>query len=221
MPDSLLILDESYASTLDESTPLDSRPILSLIYWTLSNENKTREQNTESRSRATNVPISSDVRPGPPTSGHTASRSKSDVLSIYHYQSLICTRPYSRTGRTSGPSGTVPPRKVDNMSRGSEPKTVENEQRPEEGVVSEGGLSDHDEMNGEERLDALNSPKKAGKRANSDVRMLFDFTVVSLYSNHLYPQSSMLFPQPKAKIPAKGKRKLRKLRLKKFLPPSV
>jgi hypothetical protein len=107
------------------------------------------------------------------------------------------------------------------MSRGSEPKTVENEQRPEEGVVSEGGLSDHDEMNGEERLDALNSPKKAGKRANSDVRMLFDFTVVSLYSNHLYPQSSMLFPQPKAKIPAKGKRKLRKLRLKKFLPPSV
>ena len=189
MPDLLLILDESSASTLDEPTFLDTCRILSLIYRTLSNEYKTREQNTESEGRATRVPTSSDVRPGPPTSGHTAGHSKSGVPFVYHHQSLIHTRPYSAnhtTGRSSDPSGGVPPRNVDNVSRGSRSRNVEKEQGLENGVVSEGGLSDYDEMNGEERLDALNSPAKGGKRVNSDVRMLLDVTMVTLYSHHLF-----------------------------------
>jgi hypothetical protein len=163
-------------STLNESTPLDIRRILSLIYWTLSDSSKAQEQIT---SQATEAPTSSDVRPVAPTSGHAAGRSKSGFLSAYHYQSLIRTRPYSvrnthTTGRSSvSPGGIFLTSNVNDVSRSSPPVNVENESGPESPVVFDGGLSDHDEMNGNERLAAVNSPLKAGKRVNSDVRMLW------------------------------------------------
>ena len=108
-------------------------------------------------------PTSSDVRLGPPTSGHTASHSKSDVPFVYHHQSLIHTHPYSAnctTGCSSNPSSGVPPRNIDNVSRGSRSRNVEKEQGLENGVVSKGGLSNYNEMNSKEWLDALNSPAK-------------------------------------------------------------
>jgi hypothetical protein len=44
---------------------------------------------------------------------------------------------------------------------------------------SYGGLSDHDEMNGEERLAAINAPPKGKKRLTSEVGLLF-FIVITV-----------------------------------------
>jgi hypothetical protein len=189
MPDKLLILDKSTFSTLDESTAPtldgstraaptpDGSTLLTLdetIYnWVLSLSYKTPGQNIEN----VDVPISGHARSAldTPTPRHTTGRSKSDILLLITASRLSLPVLTSRaTGRSSAPSVRV----VENVSR--DLASVEKEPAQENPVVSDGGLSDCDEMNGQEQLVAVNSPIKSGRRLNSEVSMLFIATTVTL-----------------------------------------
>jgi hypothetical protein len=103
-------------------------------------------------------------------------------------------------------------RGVNNVSPNSQSANVENEPELESGMVSDGGggLSDHDEINGKERLAAVNSPIKAGKRLNSDVRMLL---VVAMVTHPSSPIQHVV-SQTKVEGDDAKKRNLKKLRPK-------
>ena len=183
MPDKLLILDESIVATLDESTvsTLDESTVSTLgestLYnWALSLSHKTPEQTRD-------VPTSDHARSAlhTPTPRHTAGRSKSVVPSLITASHLLLPVLTSRatgvTRRSSGPSVRVT-NNAENVSRDS--ASVEKERAQENTVTSDGGLSDYDEINGKERLAAVNSPIKSGRRLNSEVSILFIATTVTL-----------------------------------------
>jgi hypothetical protein len=69
-------------------------------------------------------------------------------------------------------------------------------------VNDDGGLSDSDEMNGPEWLAAINAPPKGKKRLTSEVSLP---SIVTLYSNDLYPRSST--SSELSKDPAQGRLK--------------
>jgi hypothetical protein len=144
--------------TLDQST---------LFYWTLSDSSKKRKHSDVINEWAAAVPSAKPASRTPSNitahttshiAAHTAARSKSGVPSLT-----------TSTSRSSAPSILT---KV--ISRG----TIDSAKVKAEPVaemitiMSDGGLSDNDETNGEERLAAVNSPPKGRKRATSDVSLL-------------------------------------------------
>lgn len=179
----LLILDESTGSTsivsnFDESTVITLGKF-TLFYWAFSNLHETRQQNVENEDVPTNRAATSALR----TSTHTATPSK------YGVPSLTTTSRSSApilTSRTTGLSFATPAltrtNSVNVVSRDS--ANVEKRPAPEEsesdGEGRPGGVSDRDEINGEERHVAVRSPEKHGRRLNSDVSMLFVATMVTL-----------------------------------------
>ena len=166
--------------TLDQST---------LFYWTLSDSSKKRKHR-DVVDWAAEIP--GNAKPASRASSHiaarshiAASRSKSGVPSLT-----------AGTSRSSAPSVLTNGVRII-VSRGmTDSAKVKAETAPEITIMSNGGLSDNDETNGEERLAAVNSPPKGKKRVDSNVS---PFLVPTLYSSNCYPQSSNLWSKNPAK----------------------
>ena len=142
--------------TLDETT---------LFYWTLSDLSlsKKRKHCETINDWAAGVPDNAapTSRGAPSRTTTTTARFKSGVPSL--------TTGTSRS-RSSVPS--VRTHDVKNVSRRSV-TSGEVKAKPREliAVMSDAGLSDNDEINGEERLVAINSPPKGKRRVTSDVSL--------------------------------------------------
>jgi hypothetical protein len=133
--------------TLDQST---------LFYWTLSDTTpKMRKYASAIKEWALAVPTTAK-----PTSKAPSSVAKSNIPSLK-----------SGTSRSSAPSVLTDNVKI--ISRQpSDSVKVKAELAPTLSLSIDGGLSDNDEMRGEEREAAINSPPKGKKRVTSEVSSL-------------------------------------------------
>src|ERR1700722_10262491 len=163
--------------TLDQST---------LFYWTLSDLSKKRKHKDVIEWAAK---IPGDVKPASHASSHIAAcshagRSKSGVPSLT-----------AGTSRSSAPSVLTDGVKIFSSGMADSAK-VKAEPAPEITIMSDGGLSDNDETNGEERRAAVNSPPKGKKRVNSNVSPLLVARFWSPHYIHL-----IVIPNPATRGP--------------------
>jgi len=157
--------------TLDEST---------LFYWTLSDSylDKKRKHSSVISEWASTIP--SNAKPPSQAPSHviatTSSRPKSIVPSLT-----------SGSSRSSAPS--VLTNNVRIVSHGAllNSAKVKAEPTPDITIFSDGGLSDADEIKGEEREAAIKSPPKGKKRVTSEVHKF----LLLLYYNYLIVISNL------------------------------
>ena len=144
--------------TLDQST---------LFYWTLSDASrKQRKHSSAINEWAAAIPATAKPTVQVPRS--TSSRAKSDIPSLT-----------SGASRSSAPSVLTDNVKIISH-RASNLVKVKAEPVPELSIYDDGGLSDSDEIRGEEREVAINSPPKGKKRVTSEVSLLS-----LIYSNNI------------------------------------
>ena len=146
--------------TLDQST---------LFYWTLSDASqKKRKHSSKINEWAATIPATAKPTFQAPRS--TSSHSKSDIPSLT-----------SGASRSSAPSVLTDNVKIISY-RASNPVKVKAEPVPELSMYDDGGLSDNDEIRGEEREVAINSPPKGKKRVTSEVSL---FSLIQVSYNNL------------------------------------
>jgi hypothetical protein len=134
--------------TLDEST---------LFYWTLSDASRKKRKHISAINKwASAIPAKSTSQ----VSKSTSSRAKSDIPSL--------------TGGASSRS-SAPSVLSDNIRIISHQSSdlVKVKAEPALSLYHDGGLSDHDEIRGEEREVAINSPPKGKRRITSEVKFSF------------------------------------------------
>ena len=139
--------------TLDEST---------LFYWTLSDTSHDNQKRSSAINKWASAITSYKSTLQAPRS--TSSRTKTDI----QVPSLTA----GSSGRSFAPSILSDNVKI----------SVKAEPAPEVSIHNNGGLSDNDEIKGEEREFAINSPPKGKKRITSEV---FFFLLVQLEYNVL------------------------------------
>ena len=135
--------------TLDQST---------LFYWTLSDAsfNKKRKIGSAINNWASTIPTNAKPSHAPKS---TSSRTNSDLPSLT-----------SGASRSSAPSLLTHNVKI--ISHRASDSKVKAEPAPDaDTMYYSGGLSDNDEMRGEEREFAINSPPKEKKRLTSEVSL--------------------------------------------------
>jgi hypothetical protein len=145
--------------TLDQST---------LFYWTLSDLNVKKRKH----GRAINDWASAIPSNAKPTSRATSQVSRAPSQMARNSRSIL--PPPSLTSGTSG--STAPSVLTNNVRIISHMAPASAKVKPEPidiGVDSDAGLSDNDEINGNEREAAVNSPPKGKKRITSDVYFFF------------------------------------------------
>jgi hypothetical protein len=130
--------------TLDEST---------LFYWTLSDNNLNQKRSSAVNRWASAVPQAKSTSQVPRS---TSSCAKTDVPSLTIGSS-------ARSAYTSTPSILSNNVKI----------IVKAEPAPAVSVYNNGGLSDNDEIKGEERDIAIKSPPKGKRRITSEVFFFF------------------------------------------------
>lgn len=140
--------------TLDEST---------LFYWTLSDAasqaHKKRKHSSAVSKWATAIHTSStSTKSSSQAPKSTSSRAKTDI------PSLTC----GTSGRSYAPSVLSDNVKIISH-QSSDAVKVKAERVPALSMYNNGGLSDNDEMRGEEREVAVNSPPKGKRRITSEV----------------------------------------------------
>jgi hypothetical protein len=138
--------------TLDQST---------LFYWTLSDSSKKRKH-TDVIEWAAGIPSNAKLT-------HAASHI---VAHSHTTASRSIPTLTAGTSRSSAPSVLTDSVKIISHSMTDSAK-IKTESAPEITIMSDGGLSDNDEINGEERLAAVNSPPKGRKRVTSEVSLFF------------------------------------------------
>jgi hypothetical protein len=142
--------------TLDEST---------LFYWTLSDASHKKRKHISAISEwALEIPAKSTTSHASGSKSTTSGRSKTVIPSLTHGTSA--------SGRSYAPSVLS-----DDVKIISHPSSilvkVKNEPAPALSLLNNGGLSDNDEIKGEEREFAVNSPPKGKKRITSEVLFFF------------------------------------------------
>jgi hypothetical protein len=141
--------------TLDEST---------LFYWTLSDaaadpSHKKRKHISAINKWASSIPAKSTSKAAKST---TSGRAKSDTV--------VPSLTSGTSGRSYAPSVLSDEVKIISQHSGSSGLVkVEAEPASALDIYSDGGLSDNDEIRGEEREVAINSPLKGKKRITSEV----------------------------------------------------
>ena len=137
--------------TLDEST---------LFYWTLSDSATSHKKQISAINQwASAIPTNSGTKSTVTAPKSTSSRGKADI------PSLTC----GTSQRSYAPS--VLSNNVKIFSH--KPSDREVKAEPAVSIYNNGGLSDNDEIKGEERELAINSPPKGKKRITSEVFFFF------------------------------------------------
>jgi len=144
--------------TLDQST---------LFYWTLSDASRKKQKHSSAAINEWASEIPRNVRPGFPSRAptkSTSSRAKSSARSLTGHRLSTASSVLTKNVKITRyqPSDLIKVKAEPALASDVVPETQAN-----------GGLSDNDEMRGEERLAAINSPPKGKKRVNSEVSFLY------------------------------------------------
>jgi hypothetical protein len=151
--------------TLDQST---------LFYWTLSNASQEKRISSKINKWAAAIPATAKPTFQGSTSRSTSSRAKSDIPSLT-----------SGASRSSAPSVLTDDVKIISYQASNAVK-VKGEPVPELSMYDDGGLSDNDEIRGEEREVAINSPPKGKKRVTSEVSFFVELSFIQQSNQHKY-----------------------------------
>ena len=140
--------------TLDEST---------LFYWSLSDASQahTKQKHLSAIDKWASAIPTSSTKPSSQAPKSTSSRVKTEVPSLTSGSS----------GRSYAPS--VLSDNVAIVSHHSDAVKVKSEHAPALSLYNNGGLSDNDELKGEEQEVAIKSPPKGKKRITSEVFFFF------------------------------------------------
>ena len=137
--------------TLDEST---------LFYWSLSDASHTKQKRLSAIDKwASAIPSTKSTSQGPKSTSSRVNTVKTEVPSLTSGSS----------GRSYAPSVLSDNVKIVSHHSSDAVTKVKSENVPALSLYNNGGLSDNDEVKGEEREVAIKSPLKGKKRITSEV----------------------------------------------------